>query len=209
MNKVEKAVVFATRAHAGVCRKGKDKPYILHPIEAMAIVMQYTDDEDVLAAAVLHDTVEDTSVTVERLEKEFGPRVAALVASVSEDKKKDRSAESTWKERKQETIDAMRSASHETKLLCLGDKLSNLREMTEDHENIGDELWERFNQKDKRMHAWYYAEIYKILKAEKEFEDSYDLMEFEGELDLVFGYPNHMDVFPPSSWLEEEENDQD
>jgi len=208
MNKVEKAVVFATRAHAGKCRKGKDKPYILHPIEAMAIVMQYTDDEDVLAAAVLHDTVEDTSVTVKRLEKEFGPRVAALVASVSEDKKTDRPAESTWKERKQETIDGLKRASYETKLLCLGDKLSNLREMTEDHEDIGDELWERFNQKDKRMHAWYYVEIYKILKAEKEFEDSYDLMEFEGELDLVFGYPNHMDEFPPSSWLEEEENDQ-
>ena len=59
MNKIEKAIIFATRAHAGTCRKGKDKPYILHPISAMAIVKQFTTDEDVLAAAVLHDTVED------------------------------------------------------------------------------------------------------------------------------------------------------
>ncbi len=167
MNKIEKAVIFATRAHAGKCRKGKDKPYILHPIEAMAIVKQFTDDEDVLAAAVLHDTVEDTSVTVERLEKEFGPRVAVLVASVSEDKKKERTAESTWKERKQETIDGLKNASRDTKLLCLGDKLSNLREMSEDYADIGDELWERFNQKDKRMHDGITAKSIRFLPPRK------------------------------------------
>ena len=190
MNKIEKAVIFATRAHAGNFRKGKDKPYILHPIEAMAIVKQFTDDEDVLAAAVLHDTVEDTSVTVERLEKEFGPRVAELVASVSEDKKKERTAESTWKERKQETIDGLKNASRDTKLLCLGDKLSNLREMSEDYADIGDELWERFNQKDKRMHAWYYREIYKILAAEEELRWTNEMFEFEGALDFVFDKPS-------------------
>ena len=99
MNKVEKAIIFATKAHAGAYRKGKVKPYILHPIEALAIVKRFTDDEDVITAAILHDTVEDTSVTVERLEKEFGPRIAALVASVSEDKRKKLPSEATWKER--------------------------------------------------------------------------------------------------------------
>ena len=201
MNKVEKAVVFATRAHAGTYRKGKNKPYILHPIEAMAIVKQFTEDEDVLAAAVLHDTVEDTSVTVERLEIEFGPRVAELVASVSEDKKKERPAESTWKERKQETINGLKNASRDTKLLCLGDKLSNLREMSEDYADIGDELWERFNQKDKRMHEWYYREIYRILAAEEELRWTNEMFEFEGALDFVFdkpSWPKWEDVFPES-----------
>ena len=75
MNKIEKAVLFATKAHAGTCRKGTDRPYILHPVEAMSIVMKFSDDEDLLAAAVLHDTVEDTSVTIERLEKEFGSQI--------------------------------------------------------------------------------------------------------------------------------------
>ena len=184
MNKVERAAAFAAKAHAGKCRKGKDKPYILHPLEAMAIVKILTDDEDVIAAAVLHDTVEDTAVTVECLEKEFGSRVAELVASVSEDKKKERSAESTWQERKQETIDGLKNASKDIKLLCLGDKLSNLREMSKDYEKIGDELWERFNQKDKAMHAWYYRTIYQILA--EEFGELEEISEFGELLEFVF-----------------------
>ena len=201
MNKIEKAIIFATKAHAGTCRKGKDKPYILHPLEAMEIVMHFTEDEDVLAAAVLHDTVEDTSVTVERLEKEFGSRVAALVASVSEDKKRDRSSESTWKERKQETISQLRNASYETKLICLGDKLSNLREMENDYADIDDALWERFNQKDKAMHAWYYRSIYEILK--QDFGDSWELHEFEGILDFVFAHTGK-EIALPESWYSDE-----
>lgn len=204
MSKIEKAVAFATRAHAGSVRKGKDKPYILHPLEAMTIVMRYTDDEDVLAAAVLHDTVEDTSVTVERLEKAFGPRVAGLVASVSEDKRKDRAAETTWLERKMETISHLKEASRDTKLICLGDKLSNLREMEEDYAEIDDELWERFNQKDKDMHAWYYREIYKILK--EEFDESIspiELDEYAGLMDFVFGRPKRQSIFPEEYFKEE------
>ena len=204
MSKIEKAVAFATRAHAGSVRKGKDKPYILHPLEAMTIVMRYTDDEDVLAAAVLHDTVEDTSVTVERLEKAFGPRVAGLVASVSEDKRKDRAAETTWLERKMETISHLKEASRDTKLICLGDKLSNLREMEEDYAEIDDELWERFNQKDKDMHAWYYRGIYKILK--EEFDESIspiELDEYAGIMDFVFGRPKRQSIVPEEYFKEE------
>ena len=58
----------------------------------------------------------------------------------------------------------MKNASRETKLICLGDKLSNLRELDEDYANLGDAVWERFNQKDKEMHAWYYRELLKILE---------------------------------------------
>ena len=184
MTKIEKAVLFATKAHAGQLRKGSEKPYILHPMEAMAIVTKYTDDEDVIAAAVLHDTVEDTTVTLERLEKEFGPRVAALVASVTEDKKKDLPAESTWLERKQEAILHLETASHETKLLCLADKYSNLRDMYDDIEDFGSEYWQLFNQKDGRMHAWYYRENFRILK--EEFADTVEILEFEGMMDFVF-----------------------
>ena len=184
MTKIEKAVLFATKAHAGQLRKGSEKPYILHPMEAMAIVTKYTDDEDVIAAAVLHDTVEDTTVTLERLEKEFSPRVAALVASVTEDKKKNLPAESTWLERKREAILHLETASHETKLLCLADKYSNLRDMYDDIEDFGSEYWQLFNQKDGRMHAWYYRENFRILK--EEFADTVEILEFEGMMDFVF-----------------------
>ena len=185
MNKVEKAIIFATKAHAGTCRKGKDKPYILHPLEAMMIVMRDTDDEDILAAAVLHDTVEDTSVTIKRIENEFGPRVAELVASVTEDKKRKLPPEATWRARKWESIFSLKNASRETKLICLGDKLSNLRELDEDYANLGDAVWERFNQKDKAKHRWYYASVLEILQSE--FGEVPAIKEYRSLLSEVFG----------------------
>lgn len=106
------------------------------------------------------------------------------MTSVSEDKKKERPAESTWQERKQETIDGLKTASRDTKLLCLGDKLSNLREMSRDYKEIGDELWERFNQKDKAVHAWYYKSIYQILV--EEFRELEEIQEFGELLEIVF-----------------------
>ena len=204
MTKIENAVLFATKAHAGQLRKGSEKPYILHPMEVMAIVTKFTDDEDVIAAAVLHDTVEDTSVTLERLEKEFSPRVAALVASVTEDKKKDLPAESTWLERKREAILHLETASHETKLLCLADKYSNLRDMYDDIEDFGSEYWQLFNQKDGRMHAWYYRENFRILK--EEFADTVEILEFEGMMDFVFDDCRTKPYFPifPDGYLDEE-----
>ena len=96
---IDKAIAFATKAHEGQYRKGTMRPYIVHPVEVSDIVASMTKDEDVISAAVLHDTVEDCKdVTVEILEKEFGSRVASIVAQESEDKTK------TWKERKGITI---------------------------------------------------------------------------------------------------------
>ena len=195
MNQIEKAVAFATKAHAGQFRKGTDRPYILHPIETMVTVMRHSWDDDVIAAAVLHDVVEDTSVTLKRVEKEFGPRVASLVASVSEDKMKKIPPEATWRARKWQTIFRMRNADEDTKLICLADNLSNLREMRHDYEKIGDELWARFNQKDKTMHEWYYKELLSILI--KTFEPEY-YEETNDFYDLI------QQVFPRKRWWEEE-----
>ena len=97
---IEKAIRFAVTAHEGTKRKGKDRPYILHPIEVMSIVAGMTEDEEVIAAAVLHDTVEDTAVTAADIELEFGPRVAKLVIAESEDKMKGLPAGASWKLRK-------------------------------------------------------------------------------------------------------------
>lgn len=185
MNKMEKAILFATKAHAGSFRKGKTKPYILHPLEAMMIVADLTDDEELLAAAVLHDTVEDTGTTAAEIEREFGSRVASLVASESENKREGRPAEETWKTRKQETLDHLKSANRDVKLVCLGDKLSNMREIYRDYTKLGDDLWQRFNQKDKREHGWYYSEIYRILRAE--FGDVPVIREYAELLEKVFG----------------------
>ena len=182
---LEDAIKFATDAHAGVKRKGKNRAYILHPLEAMIIAASLTDDEEVLAAAVLHDTVEDTDVTKAQLECEFGRRVAELVAAESEDKRVGTPAAETWELRKQETIDHLFNASREAKLICLGDKLANLRELARDHAKIGDALWARFNQKDKTKHAWYYRSVLEILK--KEFGAVPATVEYAGLLSELFG----------------------
>lgn len=181
----EKAIAFAVEAHKGQKRKGKDKPYILHPLEVAAIVGTYSNDPEVLAAAVLHDTVEDTGATIEDIRSEFGPRVAYLVAGESENKREDLPAESTWKIRKCETIKHLEGADRETKLICLGDKLANIREMATDYHEVGEQLWERFNQSDSTMHGWYYGEVLRVLKAE--FGEIPAIAEYENLWERVFG----------------------
>ena len=157
---LDKAIVFAVQAHSGMVRKGTKTPYILHPLEAAAIVATMTDDEEVIAAAVLHDVLEDTRVTVIQLIEEFGQRVTAFVSAESENKREDIPATETWKLRKQETIDALYNEKHpDVKMIALGDKLSNVRAMYRDYQAIGDKLWNRFNQKDKSEHGWYYRSI--------------------------------------------------
>ncbi|MCQ2120034.1 MAG: HD domain-containing protein, partial [Bacteroidales bacterium] len=61
---LDKAILFATRAHSGTERRGKGFPYIVHPMEAVEIAATMTSDQELLAAAILHDTVEDTDVTI-------------------------------------------------------------------------------------------------------------------------------------------------
>ena len=75
----DEAAKFAIEAHSGTERRGKAYPYILHPMEAASIVATITNDPEMLAAALLHDTIEDTDVTFEQIRDRFGERVATLV----------------------------------------------------------------------------------------------------------------------------------
>ena len=160
MNRIEEAVAFAVRAHAGAVRKGTELPYILHPMEAAAIAAQLTSDPDVIAAAVLHDVLEDTPCGPDELRAAFGERVAALVLSNSEDKRRGSPAEETWEVRKQETLDHLRGASREEKIVAFADKLSNLRSILNDYYRLWEALWQRFRQKDPAKHLWYYEGVY-------------------------------------------------
>lgn len=159
MTVLDKAIIFAAKAHSGVCRKGSNIPYIVHPMEAASIAARMTDDLEVIAAAVLHDVVEDTPATAEQLEAEFGERVAGLVGADSEDKREDRPPAETWEIRKSELLEFLPKASRDEQIIILADKLSNLRSMYRDYAEIGDELWNRFNVKDKSKHAWYYCGV--------------------------------------------------
>ena len=163
MDLLNEAIKFAVDAHAGMVRKGTDVPYILHPMEVAAVTAAMTSDMDAITAAMLHDVVEDTKYTLEDIRERFGDRVAGFVAEETENKREDRPANETWKERKQETIDHMSTLSLEAKMICLSDKLTNLRSIVRDIDRMGPAVWDRFNQKDPKMHYWYYAELGKAL----------------------------------------------
>ncbi len=160
MNCIDRAVVFAVKAHQGEPRKGKTIPYIIHLMEAAAIVAGMTDDFQIIAAALLHDSIEDTDVTFEELEAEFGSRVAALVAALTEKKRPELPPEETWRLRKQETIDSLnKERDVAVKMLAVGDKLSNMRAIYRDHLALGDQLWQPFHEKDPKKQAWYYRSV--------------------------------------------------
>ncbi len=160
MTLLEEAIIFAVQAHNNQFRKGTQTPYILHPLEAAAILASMTDDLEIIAAAVLHDTLEDAHISLDEIAAKFGQRVANLVQSETENKREDLPAADTWLIRKQETIQHLSNEKDlAIKMVTIGDKLSNIRAMYRDHLVIGDQLWERFNQKDPHMHAWYYRAI--------------------------------------------------
>ena len=190
---LDEAIIYATNAHAGVNRKGKGIPYIIHPLEVMTIVASVTDNQDVLAAAVLHDTMEDAGVKKDTLQLLFGERVANLVASESENKREKLAAESTWKTRKEETLERLqKDKDRDVKLICLGDKLANMREISRDYAVLKDRLWERFNQKDKSQHCWYYSSIYTILKSK--LGNISPIREYGSLLKEVFNWDGDIDI---------------
>lgn len=155
---IEEAVAFARRAHAGAVRKGTNIPYITHPMETAVIISLMTEDEDLVVAALLHDVIEDTDVTPEELEERFGRRVTELVLEETEDKS------GSWFERKSATVEHLKHATLENKMLTLADKLSNLRSTARDYMMVGEEIWQRFNEKDKSKHKWYYGSIMRELE---------------------------------------------
>ena len=158
---INKAIEFATKAHEGQFRKGTKRPYIVHPVEVGDIVSAMTNDEEIISAAVLHDTIEDcVGITEELLAAEFTPRVASMVKQESEDKTK------TWIERKSATIDHIKEAPREVQMIALADKLSNMRDIDRDYPVVGEELWNRFKMKDKEMIGWYYKGIRDALQEE-------------------------------------------
>lgn len=151
---IEEAKKFAVNAHKGQVRKGTNRPYIVHPTEVAEIVSTMTMDPEIIAAAYLHDTVEDCEgVTNEILVKHFGNRVADIVSQESEDKSR------SWAERKGHTIEHLKDAPIEVQMVALGDKLSNMRDIDRDYPVCGEDLWNRFRMKKKCVIGWYYKGV--------------------------------------------------
>ena len=125
---LNEAIQAAAFAHGDQKRKVTDIPYISHPFMVAMILSQAGYPEDVVVAGVLHDTIEDTELTLGDIVSRFGERVAGIVQGCSEE---DRSL--PWKARKQHTIDYLKTAPSEVRATSCADKLHNVRSMAADY----------------------------------------------------------------------------
>lgn len=148
----DKAMKFAIASHEGQFRKGSYAPMVSHPIRVADTLKRFGFSVETVIAGFLHDVVEDTDVTLDDIEKEFGAEVRRIVAGNTEDKTK------TWLERKQHTIDWIREAPLEVRALIVADKLDNLMCLIQDHGDIGEGIWDSF-AKGRLEQAWYFTSV--------------------------------------------------
>lgn len=142
---LEKVMRVAAQAHQGQTRKASSLPYFLHPASvALVLVRAGFCSDTILAAAILHDTLEDTCVDEDFLRAEFPTDVCDIVEGASEQKLDEAGNKLPWSTRKREHIDRVKRAGFETRAVVLGDKLHNLFSMVSDLDR-GESLWNRFS----------------------------------------------------------------
>lgn len=183
MELIEKAIEIATKAHDGQYRKTTDIPYITHPFSVGMMLSMYGYSEEVIVAGLLHDTLEDTDLTIQEIQGQFGKYIAELVQGASE---KNKSL--SWEERKQATINYLKNATRDLCLIICADKLHNIRSIRKSIELNGEKTWDRFNRgKDKQ--AWYYRSI--VEQLEKNISDEVIFIELKKEVNRIFaGIPS-------------------
>ena len=182
--RLDDAIEFATKKHTEQTRKRENTPYILHPLEAAAVAAELTKDEDILIAAVLHDTVEDTDTSIDEVREKFGNRVAELVDSETENKREDLPPEETWEIRKKESLEHLKNSTDPAvKILWLADKVSNIRTLYRLYQKEGDDLWNHFNMKDIKKQAWYYKTVAELLS---DLDDTLPYQEYKQIVDYIF-----------------------
>ncbi|MFA6445693.1 MAG: HD domain-containing protein [Candidatus Paceibacterota bacterium] len=164
--KIKDAIRFSIDVHEIVQkqkRKGKDIPYITHPLTVGLILASAGAGEDLIVAGILHDTVEDSplekKVTKEKLELAFGENVAELVVSVTE---KDRAL--SWDEIKRKDIEHIKTLSRESLLLKSADVVANTSELLDDYEREGEATFARFHVPKEKFLKMYINVMKEILK---------------------------------------------
>ena len=152
---LEKALRIAAVAHDGQTRKASSLPYFVHPAAVTLVLVRAGFTQDgLLAAAVLHDVVEDTELTLDDLLDEFPAAVCEIVDGASERKADATGQKRSWHDRKADHIEVIRRASLEVAAVVLADKLHNLTSMQFDLDG-GHELWLRFNASKSDVLAYY------------------------------------------------------
>jgi len=178
---VFEAIEFAARAHRHQQRKGTRVPYIVHPLGVAHILIDHECPQELVIAGILHDTVEDTGVTINELRERFGAKVAALVEGASEPDRSD-----SWEHRKRHTIEYLKTASRDVALVACADKLDNIRSMRRDFARLGDAIWARFNR-DREKQCWYYRHLAQAFRGRLDGEPGRSLFcEFISEVEAFF-----------------------
>ena len=157
MTIVDDARRLAEQAHAGQTRKGSDRPYIHHPAEVAAGVAANGGADAVVAAAWLHDVVEDTGRTLDELRPVVGDRVTELVQAVSEPDKRE-----SWEARKQHSLERLATADADVALLKGCDTLANAREIVR-NAGAGEDVWARFNR-PRTKQLWWYLSVARLVR---------------------------------------------
>jgi guanosine-3',5'-bis(diphosphate) 3'-pyrophosphohydrolase len=171
-----RAIDFAARKHREQRRKDEEaSPYINHPISVSLLLAEIggVSDPETLAAAILHDTLEDTVTTADEIEAAFGGRVRTIVEEVTDDKGLPKA------ERKRLQIEHARSLSREAVLIKLGDKIANVLDVT--HSPPAD--WSR--ERRKEYLDWAEAVINNCRPTNSALESHFDQVLQEGRQKLL------------------------
>ncbi len=180
---LEKAMRRAAAAHRHQVRKGSDTPYIYHPFAVGLLLQKYGYPTEWVIAGLLHDTLEDTGMTLPELREEFGEDIAGLVEACSEPEHHTRS----WHERKMHTVEFLRTAPHAVKVITCADKLHNLSSIHYDLRHYGEHIWQRFNA-DREQQEWYYRAIDVSLRENLELTARRELFDaYSAVVEAVFG----------------------
>lgn len=145
MSLIEKAIRIAAVAHKGQTRKDGDIPYVVHPFMVAVKLLQHGFRDEVIAAALTHDVLEDTNFVEEKLREELGEEVVAIVKTVSEDKSLP------WEERKEKYIETVKNGSVEAKAVSIADKISNTENLLAGYSIHGPTMWKYFSRGYKKM----------------------------------------------------------
>ena len=157
----QKALRIATQMHDGQLRKETPIPYITHPVAVALNLAKHGFAENVIAAALVHDVLEDTNMTRALLEKELGVEVVTIVMSLSEDKSLP------WEERKRNYIETIRSSDANVKAVSIADKIHNAESMLIAYSIQGENLWQMF-ARGKQQQQWFMNELLAM------FEETWD-----------------------------------
>tara|TARA_R110002095_G_scaffold208361_1_gene194011 strand:+ start:2163 stop:2801 length:639 start_codon:yes stop_codon:yes gene_type:complete len=158
---VEHAIRLAAVAHKSQKRKSSGIPYIAHPMSVCLILMKAGfHEEAILAAAVLHDVVEDTDLTIEQLTEHFSADVIQYVKEMTEEKETSEGKKWNWRDRKQAHIDIMRQATLGARAIELADKLHNLEAMLFDLQTENrQKFWGHFGASPAEIVQYYHSMI--------------------------------------------------